>query len=56
MRVIPWEVMEHFLKKYSIFYLETRKPINYSGLEHLFLKLNKNYGFDIEVKNDSTQS
>lgn len=53
MRVIPWNVMERFLKKYSIFYLETRKFINYSGLEHLFLKLNEDYGFDIEVENDN---
>ena len=56
MRVIPWEAMEHFLEKYSIFYLETRRPINYSGLEHLFLELNNKFGFDVEVENDNGQS
>lgn len=53
MRVIPWEVMERFLEKYSIFYLKTHKYINYSGLEHLFLKLNDEFGFDVEVENDN---
>ena len=56
MRVIPWDTLKRISEEYFEMYSKTKKFFDPSALEYLFLKLNSEFGFDIEVENDSSQS
>lgn len=56
MRVIPWNSLNLVSKEYFEMYSKTKKFFDPYTLEYLFLKLNNEFGFDIEVENDSGQS
>lgn len=56
MRVIPWDSLKWISEEYFEMYSKTMKFFDPPALEYLFLKLNNDFGFDIEIENDSGQS
>lgn len=56
MRVIPWDVLKRVSEKYFKMYSKTKRFFDPHALEYLFLKLNNEFGFDVEVENDNDQS
>ena len=56
MRVIPWDTLKWVSEEYFEMYSETMKFFDPPALEHLFFKLNNEFGFDVETENDSDQS
>ena len=56
MRVISWDILKRISEKYFKMYSKTMKFFDPPALEYLFLKLNNEFGFDVEVENDSNQS
>ena len=56
MRVIPWDILKKVSEEYFEMYSKTKKFFDPYALEYLFLKLNNEFGLDVEVKNDNNQS
>lgn len=53
MRVIPWDTLKKVSEEYFEMYSKTKKFFDPCALEYLFLKLNNEFGLDVEVENDN---
>lgn len=56
MRVIPWDILKWVSEEYFEMYSKTMKFFDPLALEHLFFKLNNEFGFDVEAENDAVNN